>query len=245
MDDISIDFLEELGEYNSEIADRMKTSGVDPMREEINIYARKRTEEDPDSMDEWRRMLAHITQAKQKIGELNKEIRTRVSAFGISHEEYDTIIADTDMQKQDTHLKRLLGERMAGIHGILLASGNFDKQVHRLNSVEEMLTMRKDVYIDQKNIIEALSVMLLDDAHAKQIIRSILDETSEPSHTDSGNQSNQSIRVLFEECLKEMLRILSLIEQYEHDGLSRIRRLEEFDRQIVYMLTAIALKKHT
>lgn len=219
----------------------MRASGADRMREEITACMREREEKNPDSMYEWRRTLGDITQSKQKTNELNEEIRKRVAVFGVSYEEYDTIMADKDAQKQDTHLKRFLEERMSEIHGILLGSGDLDKKVHRLASAEEMLIMRKDIYIDQKNITEALSVILIDNTHAQQIVRSLLDRAS---HGGFHSQSDQPTEVVFEESLKEILRILSLIEQYQKSGLTEIRRLEELDRQVVYMLTAIALKNH-
>lgn len=235
-----MDFLQEMGECNSELARRIKASGVDSVREEIIVCMREREEKNPDSMYEWRRIFGSITQLKQKINEFNEEIRKCVSVFGISYEEYNQIMADGDEQKKKEHLIRFLKERMSEIQGTLLASGSLDKQVHQLGSPDAMLTMRKDIYIDQKNIIEALSVMLLDDMHARQIVRSLLDETS---HGGFPSQPDQPIEVVFEESIKEMLRILSLIEQYQKSGLAGVRRLEGLDRQVVYMLTAIALQK--
>ena len=52
------------------------------------------------------------------------------------------------------------------------------------------------------------------------------------------------MEIICEEALKETTRMLSRIEQYQQGGLQGIRRLAEFDRQIVYMLVTLALKKH-
>lgn len=104
MDDISIDFLQELGEYNGELAGRIETSGVDHVREKIVACMRERAEKNPNSIHEWRRAFANIAMLKQKISELNKEIRKHVSDFAVSDEEYNDIMADKDLSKQQTRL---------------------------------------------------------------------------------------------------------------------------------------------
>lgn len=244
MDDISIDVIKEIGEYDNVFSEILRVKGAERIHEEVLAYMRDSGEKNSERIHEWRRMYLDIARLKEKINEQHKEIRTRVASYSISNDEYNEIIADTDLQKQHTHLKRFLEERVGEIESTLLASGNFDKQVCSLNEPDEMLEMRKNAYIDRKNITEALSVVLFEDMKTKRIFWSLLDGKAGTFHTRPNSQMDQQTEVIFEESLKEMAHVLSLIEQYQRRGLQEIRRLEEFDRQIVYMLTALALKKH-
>ena len=244
MDDISIDVIKEVGEYDDVFAQTLKIRGVERIHDDIIAFIHSSGEKNSERMDRWRHVLFDIARSKEKISEQHEEIRKHTVAYGISNEEYDEIMADTDLQKQQTHLKRFLGDRISEIQGTLLANKSFDKQVRTLNEPDEMLGMRRNLYIDRKNIVEALSVVLLEDARSKRIFRSLLNGKSEAPRIDSGSKVDQPIEIIFEESLKETMRILSLIEQYQQRGLQSIRHLEESDRQIVYMLTALALKNH-
>lgn len=243
MEDISIDFIKEIGEYDDVFARMLQAKGVEYAREKITAYIRD-LGENSERAHEWRRIFSDIGRLKEKISGQRAEIRIRAESYGVSNDEYNGIIADADLQKQQAHLKRFLEERMDEIESTLLASGNFDKQVRSLNEPHEMLAMRRNLYIDRKNIAEALMVVLIEDARGERMFRSLLDEKAEAPHVYSGNHADQPIEIIFEESLKEMARVLSLIEQYQQRGLQEIRRLEEFDRQIVHMLTDLLLKRH-
>lgn len=244
MDDISIDVVKEIGEYDDVFARVLQAKGAERIHEEIIAYIRDSGEKNSERVHEWRRICLDIARLKEKISEQRADIRVRVVNYGVSNDEYDEIMAEADVQKQYTHLKRFFEERMDEIESTLLASGNFDKQVRSLSEPNEMLNMRKIIYIDRKDITEALWVVLVKDAQSKQMFLSLLDEKKETSRANLGSQIDQPIEVMFEGSLKETARVLSLIEQYQQRGLQGVRSLEGFDRQIVYMLASLALKKH-
>lgn len=244
MEDISIDFIKEIGEYDDAFAHILQTKEVEYMREEITAYTRDSEKKNSERIHEWRRIYWDIVRLKEKISEQREEIHARVTSYGVSSDEYDEIIVDADLQKRPARLMRFFEERMSEIQSTLLASGGFDRQVRSLSEPDEMFAMRKNIYIDRKNITEALSVILVEDIQSKQIVRSLLYEKAKISHIHSDNPIDQPIEIIFEKSLKEMALILSLIEEYQQRGLQEIRRLDEFDRQIIYMLTALALKKH-
>jgi hypothetical protein len=244
MDDISIDDIKEIGGYDDVFASRLQANGIERIHEEIIAYIRDLGEKDFERAREWQRMWLDITRLKEKINEQREVIRKCVVSYDVSHDEYDEIMTDTDAQKQQTHVMRFLEERMDEIQSRLIAGGSLDRQVRSLNEPDEMLGMRRNLYIDRKNIAEALSVVLIDDAYSKRIFRSLLNKKAEMPRIDFGSTIDQPIEIIFEESLKETMRVLSLIEQYQQRGLQSIRHLEESDRQIVYMLTALVLKKH-
>ena len=244
MDDISIDFIKEIGEYDDIFARILQSKGAEHIYGEIIAYLRDLKEKNPERAHEWQRMYSDIIRLKEKISEQREEIRMHVASYSVSNDEYNEIMANANQEQQRTRLKRVLEERMNEIESTLLGSGNFDKQVHSLGEPNEMLHMRKLIHIDQKDIAEALSIALIEDAASKQIFLSLLDEKKEASHTVASNQKDQPMEIICEEALKETTRMLSRIEQYQQGGLQGIRRLAEFDRQIVYMLVTLALKKH-
>ena len=244
MDDILIDVMKEIGEYNNVFAAKLQVNGAEYIYKEIITYIHDLEEKNSNRAREWQRMWLDIARSKEKISEQQEVIRKYVANYNISYDEYNEIMADTDAQKQQAHVTRFLEERMDEIQSTLLAGRSLDKQVRTLNEPNEMLGMRRNLYIDRKNIVEALSVVLLEDARSKRIFRLLLDGKSEVLHIDSGSKIDQPIEVIFEESIKETMRILSLIEQYQQRGLQSIRHLEESDRQIAYMLTALALKNH-
>ncbi len=244
MDDISIDFIKEIGEYDGIFARILQSKGAEHIHGEIIAYLRDLKEKNPERAYEWQRIYFDIIRLKEKISEQRGEIRMHIATYSVSNDEYNEIMANANKEQQHARLKRFLEERMSEIESTLLASGNFDKQVHSLSEPNEMLHMRKLIYIDRKDIAEALSVALIEDAESKHIFLSLLDEKKETSPTASSNQKDQPMEIICEEALKETTRVLSRIEQYQQGGLQGIRRLAEFDRQIVYMLVVLALKKH-
>ncbi|GEM_PF-5516194 len=245
MDNISIDFLKELQDYNEELRRRVDAGGVERICEDIMVSMRELAEKNPDHLHELDVMLIDIKQSKQKITKQNEEIRAYADLYSVSNDEYDEIVADGDVQRREEHLSRFLQERMDEIRGTLLLSGSLDKQVHRLNMPDEMLAMRKDMYVDEKNIAEALSIVLFDDINVERMMRLFLNKKSGTSDLSGAHdKSDEPLGMVWEKSLKEMLRICILIEGYQHEGLWAIRHIEELDRQIVYMLVSLALGKH-
>ena len=120
------------------------------------------------------------------------------------------------------------------------------ESIEKSNNVsDEMLAMRKDIYVDEKNIAEALGIVLFDDIHVQQMIRSLLHTKSKLSDSsDIHDTSDEPLDVIVQKSLKEMLRMRLLIEEYQHKGIIAMRHLQELDRQIVSMLVSLALSKH-
>lgn len=245
MDNILIGFLQELEEYNAELKRRVDTNGVERVYEDITAYTRELAEKDPDRLHGFDFMLIDIKKSKQKIAKQNEEIRAYADLYDVSNDEYNQIMAGDDVQRREEHLRRLLEERIDGIQGTLLHGGSIDKQVHRLNTPDEMLVMRKNIYIDEKNIAEALSLVLFESIDIRRMMLLFLDEKSDvPGSPDIASKPDDPLDVVFQKSLKEMLRVCLLIEGYQHKGLLAMRHLEELDRQIVFMLVSLALGKH-
>ena len=238
MEDISIDFLREVVGYSSEFADVLRTHGEEAVRGEILALVEK----DNGRMQEWDRTLTDIRQTKQKIAEQDEEIRKRLETYPSSNAEYDEIMADADIARRELHLRHFLEERAGEIRGVLIPSGSLDKRAHRMNLADEMLEMRKDMYVDRKNIAEALSLALIENDDVRRMMRAILEKNS--AHDSDEKESGTMLDAIFEQALKTMLEALLRMEKYQRDGLLAIRHLEELDRQVVYMLVMMALKKH-
>lgn len=246
MEDIPIDFIKELLEYDDVFAHMAQAKGVENVRGDIVAFL-KNLAQNPDEIYKFERLMTDIRQSKQKIAEQNEKIRARLATYPASNAEYDEIMADADPTRRGQHVERFLTERINEIHGVRLQSGNLDKRVHRLNQPEEMLEMRKDLYVERKDIAEALSLLCIENSEIQKSIRLLLEKkaTEEGRSGDIGEQKEgKGIEILFQNALIHMVRTLLLIEEYQKDGLMGIRHLEELDRQVVYMLVMLALKKH-
>ena len=254
IDAVSINFLQEIAEYDDEFGLFLQGADGERVCKEIAALRQQLDEKDTAHSETLERMLTDIRQSRQKIVQQQEEIRARVESYDISHAEYEEIMADTDNARQEKHLGRFLEERIKEIQSSLLSSGNFDKVVHGLWTSEQMLEMRKDLYVDGKNIVEALSLTLIENRDVQKIIRSMIETrlaADEKGSKDAPQQQGTAVEQgadaigdLFERASRNALRMCLFIEQYQHEGLSEIRHLEELDRQVVYMLTTLALKKN-
>lgn len=244
MDDISIDVIKELGEYDEAFGRVLTAQGAENVRGDIVAFL-KNLAQNPDEMYKVERLMTDIRQSKQKIVEQNEKIRVCLATYPASNAEYNEIMADADHARRERHVKRFLTERINEIRGVRLQSGNLDKRVHRLNQAEEMLEMRKDLYVERKDIAEALSILFLENSEIQKSIRLLFEKKAkEAQGGDVGERKeDEGIEIIFQNALAHILRIVSLIEQYQKDGLSGIRHLEELDRQVMYMLVMLALKK--
>ena len=210
----------------------------------ITAYMRELAKKDAHRLRELDLIAIDIKQSKQKIIKQNEEIRAYADLYGVANDEYDQIMADEDVQRREEHLRRLVEERIGEIQGTLLRGGSIDKQAHRLNTPDEMLAMRKDIYIDEKNIIEALSLVLSESMYMHRMIRLFLDKKSDMSHSpDITSKPDDPLVLIVQNSLTEMLRVCLLVEEYQHKGLLAMRHLRELDRQLVSMLVSLSLRK--
>ena len=254
IDAVSLHFLQEIAEYDDEFGLFLQGADGERVCKEIAALRQQLDEKDTAHSETLERMLTDIRQSRQKIVQQQEEIRARVESYDISHAEYEEIMADTDNARQEKHLGRFLEERIKEIQSSLLSSGNFDKVVHGLWTPEQMLEMRKDLYVDGKNIVEALSLTLIENRDVQKIIRSMIETRLAADENGSkdtlqqqgaaAEQGASAMGDLFERASRNALRMSLFIEQYQREGLSEIRHLEELDRRVVYMLTTLALKKN-
>ncbi len=240
MNQPSIDFIKELGIYDEAFGVLTNTETAEVLHARIETFLNDLQTKDPDAIRPWSRVMTDIVQSKEKVARQTEKIRKLAVLYPVSSAEYEEITSDRDRARKKRHLDRFVGERMRGIRGILAAGGNLEKRVQTLSSPDDMLEMRKDLYVDRRNIAEALSLFLLEDHDLNKTMRAFF-EKEMPGETEqeiTALPEQEGEAGVFAHALMRMLDTLLSIERFQEIGLSSMRRLDDIDRRIVYLLTS-------
>lgn len=179
MDEISIGFLKELGSHDATFRTFCEERNIERVREDILKEKRRLELENKNRVREWERILSDITQSKRKIAELNEEIKKLIEASHVSNDEYEEIIAVSDSLRRHELLEEFVAEHTHRIKGVLLSTKNIDKVVHHLTTQDEMLGMRKTFALDRTNILEALSLLFIENKEVQNaLMQQICNETA-------------------------------------------------------------------
>ena len=243
MDDASIDFLKELGRYDSSFWRICDERGVERVREDIIQERERLASEEPARVHEWQYAVTDIAQAKNKIAEQAEEIKKYIAQQGISNEEYEEIAAVSDPIRRRELLEEFVVKRAHRVKGELLSAENVDKVVHHFTTEDEMSEMRKSIILDRRNILESLALLFIDSMELHDVFMHALGIDAAVRGDEYASEKQGSAADAFEKALKRGVRAFSRIEQYQKDGLSALRHLQELDRQLVYMLKTLELKK--